>query len=992
MERNSQVARAVRHALVMGATFATGATVPALAQDTADVDTVVVTGSRIKSANLTGTTPVTQVTAQDIETQGVVRVEDLVNELPQAFAAQNATQSNGASGAATIDLRGLGSPRTLVLVDGRRMPYGSVGNSAPDVNMVPTQMIERVEVLTGGASAVYGSDAVAGVVNFITKKDFTGLEFGAQYSFYQHENDFGGPGIIPLRDVIAGRAATNPAQFALPDDNVTDGFGWDLTALFGVGTEDGRGNMTAYLGYSDNDPVLQRDRDYSACAISDTTAAGVPRTSYACGGSATSYPGLFTDFSNFYYTVDSAGAGNTFRNYNGNTDAYNYAPTNYYLRPAERFNAGVSGHYEFNKNADVYTQVMYTDYESVAQIAPSGDFFETNVLNCGNPFLSAQQAGLIGCDAAAIAANTNVPLYIGRRNVEGGGRQSIFENNGFRAILGVRGDITENWQYDVSGQWSSTSTTQTIDNYFLQNRVRNALNVIPDPDPDSPTFGQPVCSSVVNGTDPACIPWNIFQLNQVTPEALAYLQAPSLQIGTLEQEVYLGTINGDLGVKLPTAVDTIQVVFGAEYRYDKIRNQPDSNFTSANLSGQAGATPPIAGSTHVTDLFTEIRLPLVQDKTGVEDLFVDAAYRYSDYGDVDTNTYKVGLEWAPVSDFRLRGSFQRAVRAANIVELFSSQFVSLFDADDDPCGPIALTPDGVASLEQCEATGVPTALYGAPSLTSPAGQYQVLVGGNPDLTPEESDTYTYGIIFTPRFLPGFSFTADYFDIKVENTISTLGPENTWEACYVNLDPQACSLIDRNPANGSLWVGSGNVIDLNVNIGSIQTSGIDFNVAYDALEMGKYGSLNFRLIATWLDELKTDPGAGFTPYECNGFYQAGCFAGGDGPNPEWRSNFRVAWELPKGWDLGVTWRYYGSVDRFGANPAVLDYTLGSQNFFDFFANWAVTEKASVLFGVNNFLDEDPPIAVVGTGVGNGNTYPGTYDAMGRYVFLRANIGF
>src|SRR5688572_32058223 len=244
MERNNRVATAVRRALFMGAVTAVGAAAPALAQE--NLGEIVVTGSRIRSANLESSTPVTQVTAADVVTQGVTRIEDLVNQLPQAFAAQNVTVSNGATGTATLNLRGLGSARTLVLVDGRRMPYGGVTNSAADINQIPTQMVERVDILTGGASAVYGSDAVAGVVNFIMKKDFEGVQLTSQYNFYWHENDYGGPGDVKLRDTIAQLGADNPDQFALPDDTVTDGEGKELSLMVGVNSGDGRGNITAY--------------------------------------------------------------------------------------------------------------------------------------------------------------------------------------------------------------------------------------------------------------------------------------------------------------------------------------------------------------------------------------------------------------------------------------------------------------------------------------------------------------------------------------------------------------------------------------------------------------------------------------------------------------------------------------------------------------------------------------------------------------------------
>src|SRR5512138_3796458 len=287
MSTSNSIRHAVRYALLTGA--AAAAAGPAYAAEQT-IQEVVVTGSRIAQPNLETTSPVTQVTSEDIAVQGVTKIEDLVNQLPQAFAAQNASVSNGATGTATVNLRGLGSARTLVLVDGRRMPYGGVtsASAAPDLNQIPAAMVERVEVLTGGASAAYGSDAIGGVVNFIMKKDFEGVQIDAMYGLYQHNNDYGGPGATKLRDVIAGRSTTNPAQFQLPDDNVTDGEAREFNITMGVSTEDGRGNITAYAGVRDNKKVLQRDRDYSACSLSAN-----PTASFACGGSDTSFPGYF---------------------------------------------------------------------------------------------------------------------------------------------------------------------------------------------------------------------------------------------------------------------------------------------------------------------------------------------------------------------------------------------------------------------------------------------------------------------------------------------------------------------------------------------------------------------------------------------------------------------------------------------------------------------------------------------------------------------------
>ena len=970
MSSTHTVALAVRRALMFGA-ISTAVVAPfAHAQDTAgatELDTVVVTGSRIKQANLESSSPVTQVTAADIESQGVTRIEDLINQLPQAFAAQNATVANGASGTATVNLRGLGASRTLVLVDGRRMPYGGVGQSAADLNQIPSQLIERVEVLTGGASAIYGSDAISGVVNFITKKDFEGVEVSGQYSFYQHKNDFGGPGAVKLRDVIAGRAATNPAQFALPPNNVTDGFGREASLLVGMSTEDGRGNFTAYAGWMENDEILQRDRDFSACSLN----AG-PTVSFSCGGSGTASPARLTDFATYNFVADGA----NWRNFSNATDQYNFGPTNHFLRPATRYNVGASGHYELNERVDVYTQLMFTDYRSIAQIAPGGIFFDSSSINCDNPFLPPGRLADIGCTPALVASGGSTTMYIGRRNTEGGGRQQSFSNTSFRAIVGARGAISANWDYDVSFQRSTVKANEETLNYFVIDRIGKALDAVRLP---NGTIG---CRDAAARAD-GCVPYNPFQAGGVTQAALDYLQAPGISVGTIDQDVALATVSGDTGFKFATADETVQVAVGAEYRRDKLKRETDALLATASLSGTGGATIGITGSTKVTDLFAEARVPLVQGAAFADNLVADFAYRYSDYGDIDTNTYKVGLDWSPVSSFKVRGSYQRAVRAANIIELFTAQGFNLFDIDGDPCGFDARS----ATTAQCIATGVPAANVGSPALDSPAGQYQFLQGGNPGLQPEESDTYTVGVIFQPEFVPGLVMSVDWFNIRVEDTISTFGAENTLTACYANNDAAACSRIRRNPL-GQLWLGAGNVIDTNINIGAVETSGIDINATYSGLEIGSFGELGFNLTGTYLQDLITEPGPGITPYDCVGFFAGSCGT----PNPQWRHQFRTSWETPWNLNLALTWRYFDKVEQFRAPAGRIDSVLGSQSYFDLVGTYDFNDKASVVLGVNNILDTDPDInGSVGT-TGNGNTFPQTYDALGRYLFARVRVKF
>ncbi len=957
-------------------------TAPAAEPQADEVAEVVVTGSRIPQANLVTTSPVTQVTGEDIDVQGVTRVEDLITQLPQAFASQNSTVSNGASGTATVSLRNLGSSRTLVLIDGRRMGYGSPLDDAADLNQIPGQLVDRVEVLTGGASAVYGSDAVAGVVNFIMKKDFEGIKIDAQYGFYAHHNDYDGVG--NLRAEIERRGTTNPSQFKLPDDDVSDGESREVTITMGVSAPDGKGNLMAYAGYRNNNAILQANRDYSACTIA-TPAAARP-TTYACGGSGTSFPGQFTDFVNYAYTI---GAGRTFVPYVGDVNAYNYGPINYYQRPDERYTLGAFGHYEINEHAEAFTQLMFTDYSSVAQIAPSGSFFNAASINCDNPLLSAQQRGLIGCTPALQASGGSVPFYIGRRNVEGGGRQDSLGYESYRAVIGLRGLITEGWNYDVAAQFSRVRLSRTYLNDFSASRLVKATDVIS-------VGGVPTCRSVVDGTDPNCVPYDVFTPGGVTQAALDYLQIPLIQTGETTQQVVTAAVTGDLGVygiQSPYAASGIKVAFGAEYRRDYLGSTTDAAFASGDGAGQGGPTIGVTGSVDVSDVFGELQIPLADDQSWAYSASIDGAFRHSEYKNLSTDTYKFGADYAPIADIRLRASFSHAVRAPNVIELFSAQGLGLFDMAADPCGPAR-----TATLAQCTATGA-GAFYGNVGLNSPAGQYNQLSGGNPNVAPEESDTTTFGVVFTPSALPGFNLSLDYFDIQVDGLISTVGAANTLDLCYVDNDPAACSRIHRNTANGSLWVGSGYVENLNINIGGLKTSGVDINANYgfdlDTVGLSQYGSIGLSFVGTWLDTLETDSGTNTASSisDCVGYYgSAQCGV----PNPEWRHRFRATWQSPWSVDVSATWRYYSEVD-FGSSltgpvGGRLDSKLDAMSYLDLSANWQITDTVSGRVGVNNVLDSDPPLSVAaGTG-GNGNTYPQLYDAMGRYVFFGISAAF
>ena len=961
---------------------------PAMAQDAPqdELDEVVVTGSRIPQSNLVTTSPVTQVTGEDIDVAGVTRVEDLISQLPQAFAAQNSTVSNGATGTATVSLRNLGSVRTLVLIDGRRMGYGSPNATAADLNQIPEQLVERVEVLTGGASAIYGSDALAGVVNFIMRKNFEGLQIDAQYGFYQHNNDYDGVGNV--RAVVAGRAATNPSQFALPDDNVSDGESRSVNITLGVAAPDGRGNIMAYAGYRNNNPILQRDRDFSACSLA--TPAALTPNDFTCGGSGTSFPGRFTNFATFNSTL---GAGRTFVPFNNALNQYNYGPLNYYQRPDERYTMGAFGKYAVTDKAEVFAQLMFSDYRSVSQIAPSGNFFNTPDINCGNPLLGAQQATTIGCTPADILADTRRTLYIGRRNVEGGGRRDDLNYTSYRGVVGVRGEIAPGWDYDIAAQYSRVALARTYLNDFSVTRLGRALDVVN-------VAGTPTCRSVVNGTDLDCVPYDIFIIGGVTAAALNYVQIPLIQRGETTQQVVTAAITGDTGWSMPTASDTVKVAFGAEYRRDALSSTTDAAFASGDGAGQGGPTIGLSGDADVAEVFGEIQIPLFNDQPWAYSASIDAAYRRSEYENFGTDTYKVGADYAPIEDIRFRASYSRAVRAPNVIELFGAQGLGLFDAVRDPCD--ASTGAVAANCIGAGAHQVTAVQSGSGALNSPAGQYNLLAGGNPNLNPEESDTYTYGVVWTPSFIPGFNLSVDYFDIQVDGLVSTVGALNTLAQCYTATpNAAACGRIRRN-VGGQLWIGTGQVQDLNNNIGGLGTSGIDINSDYgfelENIGMSNMGSMQLSYVGTLLNDLVNDTGLGGTSsvYDCAGFFGSQCGV----PNPDYRHRARASWLTPWDVDFTATWRHYGEVEFavLGAGGSLnnggtrIDRFFDAENYLDLAAVWQVMDTVTLRAGVNNVLDNDPQLSrSVGTG-GNGNTYPQLYDALGRYFFFGVTANF
>src|SRR3984885_2033651 len=501
---NPKLRMAVRLALTGGslaASFgvANAQTAPAVAANNdASLQEVVVTGSRISVPNQVSISPVTFVSALDVQQSGVTRVEDLLNELPQVFAAQGANISNGATGTAEVDLRGLGPKRTLVLVNGLRLGPGDprTGGSS-DINMIPAEMIDSIEVLTGGASSTYGADAVGGVVNFKLNDHFEGVKIVADGGIYNHSN----------KNTDGVETAISSAGFQEAPSTVNTGAQKSLAFIAGINSEDGKGNATFYATYRNVAAVLEGKYSYSACTLNSAYATS-NSGKFSCGGSSTSFPGRFA-------TIGAgAPASNNTIGPNGslvpftNANLYNFGAINFFQRPDERYTAGAFLHYDFNEHAQVYASTMFMDDKSLAQIAASGAFFAQFGVNCANPFLSAQELGA-WCGGSTAGETSN--LFIGRRNVEGGGRVDDLEHTDWRVVIGVKGKIVDGWDYDASWQHSIVNLNETQQNYFSTAKIDNAFNVITGPallpsGGPNPNAGKPECISAYNGTAPSCVP------------------------------------------------------------------------------------------------------------------------------------------------------------------------------------------------------------------------------------------------------------------------------------------------------------------------------------------------------------------------------------------------------------------------------------------------------------------------------------------------------
>ena len=961
---------------------------------------IVITGSRIPRLNLTALSPVTIIRQDEVKLEGAVASEELLNQLPMVSPDQGAFISSDATGTATVDLRGLGASRTLVLLNGRRLMPGDPSLVAPDINAIPSALIKSVEVLTGGASSVYGSDAIAGVVNFLMDTGLNGLRIDGQASFFQHDNRIG----PPVRDALEAR------DIAFPSGSTADGGRRDINAAYGMGFLDGRGHVTLYAGYRKLSKVTQDRRDYSACSLAtDEDDPEIVR----CGGSDASFPGnFFTNFQGFQIGPD--------RTFDPGFLPFNFSPWNFYQRADRRYIGGGFADLELSDALKPFVEVMYMDDRSLAQIAPSANFFTTQTINCDSPLLSEQQRSLVcftgnfvgefpifddgkflGIEGSPIPFVDPVTgatyhrgwLFIGRRNVEGGPRRNDLRHKNLRLVGGLKGDLGRGLTYEASFIFGRVKFSADFTNELSASRITRSLDIITDP-----STGQPVCRSVLTGEDPQCVPWDIFAFGAVTPEATNYLALTAHRSGLVREQVataFLTAQLGERGIRSPWAEEGPALNGGAEYRKDFIDYRPDALYQSGDLAG-SDPQQPYSGSIRVKELFGEIRLPIVEHRF-VERLALEGGYRQSWYSNPEnsfnTNSYKIALDFIPIRGLRLRASHQRAVRAPNIVELFAPELSYQFDRD--PCAGV--TPS--ATLEQCANSGVSASQYGhilaVPSETT---GYNATAGGNPFLEPEKATTRTIGVVLEPRFLTGFNATIDWFDIEVGGAVAEVGATVILETCLATADPLFCSRVHRD-ALGSLWLSrQGFVDDRNANIGAFKVRGIDFGANYSA-RLGRFGSVNVAFLGSRLHKFVIDSGGLSTSRDCSGFYGFPCGI----PRPLWRHKARLGWDSRNGLSLSLGWRYIGKVKLASIEfrPDIpfnaRDASLSAQNYFDLAGLFRVGPAYLLRLGVNNLFDRSPPVVAAANTAAcfqgcNGNTYPQLYDPLGRYFFAGVTVDF
>lgn len=984
-----------RKALCLAVAGILGTLTAAPAAFAQDEEEVVITGTRIRQPGVTSSSPIYSINADEIQRQQEPELEKILRLLPITAPNDGQNVNNGTDGAAVVDLRGLGPQRNLVMLNGKRVvPYSHDGQV--DTSMIPTALIERIDIITGGASAVYGSDAMSGALNIILKNDFEGVDL----------------------------------QFNTSQTGEGDGQDKFFALTLGTNAADGRGNVVLSLGYQERDAILLGARPLGRLGI--TTADGSGYSNYLAGTAPTAPPagctgpdavaagGSTTTLPTRVAIAGGPGLGQ-FRNdgtLGTNCSVFNFNPYNYYQTPQTRFNGTVIASLELDDNVEVYSMFNYGKTRVNQQVAPSGIFATTYFTPLANPLIGAQArtsilatantgrvAGTVltgggfpnwidtnnnGVVDAVPTASDELLISYRRRTVEFGPRSENFSNELFQMTMGLRGAITDNWEYDASLQYGETNRILRREGYSNLTNVGNAVRSL-----DGVTC--------MNG-DPTCVPINLFGgFGSITPAMARYSSASALREQNYEQLIASGYVTGSFpGFQLPSANNPVAFSFGVEHRNEVGEEIPDECLKLAPdscLGGAGGFILPLRGGFDVSEVFAEMLVPIIDgDNGGALDL--ELGYRYSDYDPSGSDdTWKAGLNWRATNSLLFRVMQQRAARAPNVGELADPQVQGLGNATLDPCSITNVANINPTLRARCISTGMTNAQVGTvEDLVS--GQINEFQGTDLLNLPkiEQADTSTIGVVWTPQWdsIMNPVFSLDYYDIDINGFIDTFASQEILDACYGQGNLVECAKVNR--VGGTLTLPGSGIETYTTNLKYKRAEGVElgfsFGVPVGVGDLQFSGTFNKYLT----HEFRSSDA---TPVvDCLGYFGTSC----EQPRPALRFVQRTTWHHDD-LSLSLQWRHSGAVgmelpERTTNNPGAVNafapfYNIDSFDYFDMYVSYDIGDRTRLSFGAMNIADEDPP--VVGNEAGDttfnsGNTFPSTYEVLGRTYTFQVNMSF
>ena len=989
------------------------------------MEEVVVTGSRIRRPGLTSSSPITSVEAEEIEFSQEVELEKILRDLPSTIPGDNENVNNGTGGYTSVDLRGLGPQRNLVLLNGRRVTPAN-HNGVVDLSSIPTPLIDRIDIITGGASAVYGADAIAGAVNVVLKNDFEGMDFNARSSVSAD----GDAKMETVSLTLGSPLADDRGHVALSlswADRKSLLLGERPSGRLGIDTDDGA-NLDAFQAGTapPPSPVPGCTGPNVASAGGSTTAIPTRVAIVGAGG-----VGQFLNDRSLY--TDDAMTG--FKE-GGGCSVFNFNPYNYFRTPQDRKNLFVTANFDFNEHFEAYTSLEFSHIRVEQQVAPSGTFGAAFMVPLANPFISSDAlekitdyaneriAGEVKVDPAKdepagvrysevdalvttcvdssgnpidtdpetegdqctpnwVDVNDNgmidmadtLNMQLRRRTLELGTRTENYDTEHFMLLAGGRGEVYKDWEYDLSIQYGESNRTTVRGGYTSLPNIQNALN----------TTSRDRCTEV---TDSACVPIDLFGgFGTITSEMATYATALALQQQKYEQTIFQLTFNGSIsGAQLPTASEPLALVVGYEHRDESSFLEPDECLKLAPSSCQGGAGGnllPISGGFRVDEFLLEGYLPIVDGMNFAESLNFEFGYRSSDYTSVGSvDSWKAGFNWNITDDVLVRIMQQQAIRAPNVAELASPITTGLDNAQGDPCAKGETI--NATLRERCIASGQSSSQVGAlQDIVS--GQINTISGSDPNNPPdaETADTFTFGVVWTPDLdkVQDMVLSLDYYDIYVEDVIGEYTAQEVLNQCFEVGLLDTCRNQIRRVAGDFTSAASG-ILLYTTNLLYEEAEGIELSYSF-GVDLGNGGNLQFsgqinRYLAQGSQSDARSP-----VIDCKGFYGTSCT-----PRSDFTWNNRVTWEWREDLTVSLQWKHLGSIS---VEPPERDgvfsqfQKIDSFNYFSLYGSYDLwDDRVTLSLGIENLTDEEPPIVgnnAARTPFNSGNTFPSNYDVYG-----------